>query len=314
MPVLYLHIGRGKTGTTRIQRYLAQCQAHLMEQGVHYVMADGGGAGHGHQNLAKSFVSIAPDFVIRPAQPEKIRRDVLEEILSKRLETVLISSENFAIADVPKVREYLGQLPDDYTVKIIYFVRSQDELAESEYNQIVKLKRETRPLLEYILHDITGIDYMQVAGEWEKHFGHANMICRIYDSTKDIVGQFLSCIPEVLADSLPEISASESASAANRSIGLRALAIARILNGVEIENRAELYAELFSHLTGADLPPLLLSSDAARDIREQFAASNCAFTRRYIGPPMADLGGRRYSDTERDLVRYKIKQLGLDFI
>jgi len=100
----------------------------------------------------------------------------------------------------------------------------------------------------------------------------------------------------------------------NSSIGIKALTIARILNGVDIANRAILYDELFQQLGCFDLPALLFNSEEAREFRQQFSQSNRSFSERFLGIPMKDLGGRRYSDSERDRIQRAISELKLNLV
>ncbi len=238
-----------------------------------------------------------------------MRRKVIDEICSSSADAIVISSENFAIADIAEVSNFFKRLPGDFIVKVVFFARSQDEVAESEYNQVVKLKRETRPFAEYIRDGLNGCDYMAVISEWERYFGLQNIICRIYDgSARNVVDQFLGCIPEIRADQISPFSDSGLAGAPNASIGTRALTAVRILNGIELNNRDHLYKEIFAQLVDSDLPALLFDSAQAREFRATFADCNRAFTGRFIGDSRADLGGRRYSDEIRDRIRKAIAE------
>jgi hypothetical protein len=307
MPTLYLHIGRGKTGTTLIQQYLADKRIELLNMGVHYLGAAGGARGRGHQEFAKSFVTSAPGFMIPAATPEKTRRAVADELCNLGSEIALMSSENFAIADIAALADFLRDLPVQFDIKIIFFARSQDELAESEYNQIVKLKRLTVSLDEYANSHIEGCDFYQTAQDWAAHFGRENIICRVFDGQKNVVPLFLGCIPAIVPARLSDFT--PKADAANASIGIQALWMARILNGIEINKRGALYDMIFEHMSGADLPALFFNSAQARAYRGRFAKSNLAFSTHYLGHPSEDLGGRRYSDEKRDRIIAEINRL-----
>lgn len=310
MRTIYLHIGRGKTGTTLIQRHLSRVRAALREQGVHYVLA--GESGAGHQELAKSFIVAPPAVMIPAADPAATRSATLAEIAASDARTFLISSENFPLADVAAVAGFFGSLPGETTLRIILFARSQDELAESEYNQMVKLKRETRRFEDYATGALEGSDFFEEAMRWERALGEGCMTCRIYDGARrDVIDDFIGCIPELRPDLLPAAGGDDSGDYANASIGIKALVAARILNEVELASRPPLYRELFAGLAGRDLPALLFDSRQARAFRERFAESNRAFTARYLDGARDDLGGRRYSDEERDAIRAEIEALKL---
>ena len=310
MRTVYLHVGRGKTGTTVIQGYLSQWRSELMKQGIHYVYADDRETGAGHQQFAKSFIEHAPAVMIPARNPEQVRRAVFEEISNSEMDLFLMSSENFPLAEVPAIVDFFSALPGETTIKIILFARSQDELAESQYNQLVKLKRETRTFSTFTRDDLNDCDYFVEACKWERVFGRQNVICRIYDAASDVVGHFLGCIPEIDTAALSPACRRYDASA-NVSIGFKALVAARILNGIEMSRRKEVYAEMFTQLADNDLPALLFDSRQAREFRARFAESNGAFTERFLGRRVEDLGGRRYTDDVRDEIRGKINKLGL---
>lgn len=311
MKTLYLHVGRGQTGTTIIQRYLTQKRAELRTQGVHYISADDS-RGIGHQEFAKSFMSDRPSFMIPPNEPDQVRHQIAEEICLSDCPIILLSSEHLVVGDVRHIFDYFQGLPCDIATKIIFFVRSQDETAESEYNKVVKSAGETRSLEDYVRCALTSCDYYEIANEWAHFFGHKNIICDIYDGRKNaVIEQFLGCIKEISIDQLSPFVFEQQPDAANRSIGIRALTIVRLLNGLEIDPRRQFYNLILSQLSGNDIPALMFDSAQARKFRERYAASNRNFTRNFMGHAQDDLGGRRYSDRERDHVRQLITELSL---
>lgn len=309
---IYLHIGRGKTGTTTIQKFLATNHNRLIDSGIHYLHSDDLGQGHGHQNFAKSFIDHLPDYMVPAVDPNKVRMQIFEEIRQSQSNSIIISSENFPLANIEKVRDYFLDLPGSFTIKIVLFARSQDELAESEYNQFVKLKSETRTLYQYARESLKGCNFLEVADDWAKHFGKENIICRVADmAKKQVVQDFLSCINATIIEGTVNTPKSSANLAPNTSVGIRAMVIARLLNELDIPDRQTLYDNIFPFLSGNDTPALLFSSQEAREFRAQFAQSNKEFSQHYLGVCSEDLGGRRYSDEERDRIRAEINALHL---
>lgn len=307
MTTLYLHIGRGKTGTTAIQKFLAANRGILLENGLHYVAAAGGERGSGHQEFAKSFITELLDYMLPPKDPEVARKAIASEIMEATANSILISSENFEVADPKEVYKFFKELPVPLQIKIIFFVRSQDELAESQYNQLVKIKRESRSFTEYVEQDFRGADYLRIASAWEQFFGKENMICRVYDRAKhNSIAEFLACFPHLNKDLSKLAEDPRSRSSINSSLGYRALAAARFLNTTDIQDRT-VYNKIFSRFQGDNLPALHLSSKEARLFRRRFAKSNKAFSKRYLEKECTDLGGRRFSDEERDKIREQIR-------
>ena len=310
MPTVYLHIGRAKTGTTAIQNYMSAHRATLLARDVHYVYADDCGAGHGHQTFAKSFIKELPSYMVPPHDPDTIRQQVGSEIREATAQTIVLSSENFTLAHIPDVHAFFDRHPVSFDIKIILFARSQDELVESQYNQMVKLKRERRPFLEYVETEIETYDFMHWARQWSRHFGDENIICRLFDnSSGDSITQFLSCFSDVDPTLDSAFSDPASERPRNPSVGFKALSVARLLNTVEMNDRELVYQAIFERFANHDLPALFFNSDTAREFRSRFAESNLAFTERYFDRAQSDLGGRRYTDDERDQIREEIDSI-----
>ena len=312
MKTICIHIGRGKTGTTSIQRYLSQKRSELLDQGVHYLYSDDAGRGAGHQQFAKSFITTPPAYMVPALNPQGIRQQVFDEICASTSEVILLSSENLPMADLSQLHRFFAELPAAFDIKIILFARSQDELAESEYNQLVKLKQETSSFAAYANGKLDDCDFFALASRWESCFGVGSVLCQVYDGARnDVVGQFLSMVPQVNVDLL---SGSEAPGRLNEnsSLSLKALTAIRLLNGFELADRDTVYAEIASGCSGGDLPALFFDSETARTFRSRFADSNRAFTKRFLGYESHDLGGRRYSDERRDDLRNLIEELRLD--
>ncbi len=318
MKTLFLHIGRGKTGTTAIQAFLAQNRDALLDCGVDYLLAGDRGLGLGHQDFAKSFIAAPPAYMTPAARPEEIRAETARQICESPVAHVLISSENFPLADIDALKNWIDALPIDLQVRIVFFARSQDELAESEYNQMVKLKGETRSPVAYAMA-LEGADFAAECDAWAEQFGVGGIIARIYDGAAgDVVARFLACLPGVRQ---PEEMARKSAAPdayANRSLGARALLAAQLLNGVKIDGRDALYQRMFAGFEASrDIPAVLLSVSEARAVRAAFAQSNARFARSYLRSDnprhlSGDLGGRRYDDAARDRLNRAVRHLFLD--
>jgi len=311
MKNIFLHVGRGKTGSTAIQAFMAKQSERLSHDGIHYIQSDGGDRGSGHQQFAKSFILSPPEYMIPAINPKEVREKIASEICESASQSIVISSENFPLADANAVIEFLHDLPVKVTVKVILFARTQDELLESEYNQMVKLKRVTKSAQEYFAQDFSGADFFEEATKWESLVGQTNTICRIYDGKNGgVIEQFLNCLPGPLRQTKGQATV-VAASQENRSLGMLALTTVRLLNNIEIEDRTALYRHLVDQFNGGDLPAVLFNSDSARTIRDSYADSNTKFLQRYFNLRGSDLGGRKYSDEERNALRDRIIAMDL---
>jgi hypothetical protein len=331
MQTLYLHIGRGKTGTSALQKTLSKSRSALFQQGIKYLKA--GDNGGGHLQFARSFIRHSPEY----GNSKNCRDQVINEIRSIS-STALLSSEHFEVANVADLKEFFSRHLPHVAVKIIYFVRSQDELAESQYNQMVKVGREFRSFDDFITDKLEGFDFAAVADLWATHFGESNIICRVYDARSSIDEQFLACLSGSNASdlrlrsnnkidrlieyfarirtaknmgdllSLLTLPRERSGNKENESIDYRALMKARELNSLNAEQQKKLGTRSFSRDSKSDFPALFFDSATAREFRDRFSESNRRLTRKYLGNETADLGGRRYSDETRDAFRRQIDE------
>ena len=312
MKTVYLHIGVGKTGTTTIQKFLGQNHLDLLEHGIHYIQSSGGAQGTGHQNFAKSFISQVPSYMQKPVNDNASAREAIEEeIKTCKEKVILISSENFQLADPKKVKIFFDNFGEGLQCKIILFVRSQDELAESEYNQIIKVRKEKRTFYSYVKSEFDG-DFMELAYRWEKAFGKNNIICKVYNA-KDhtALSDFFTCLSENLNQFRGVKKLIEETS--NRSLGYAQMMIKRMLNilqpGETNNEHVELPHNIHEIFKAIDIPPLLMGSKEAKKFRDLYKKSNKKFNKRYIGTRSSELGGKRYSDDERNQYFQKCKDL-----
>jgi hypothetical protein len=133
----------------------------------------------------------------------RIWEDVIKEITDTPAEKVLISSEEFTRYAMNSESEALifeiKRFLRDFDVKVLCYLRRQDDYLESWYNQMVKMGAKVpegfSSDLLYTLDEIHS-NYLRVLDAWERIFGRSNMIVRIYDRRNildgDIIKDFLS--------------------------------------------------------------------------------------------------------------------------
>jgi hypothetical protein len=309
MRTLYLHIGRGKTGTSSIQRFLAANRERLLAEGCHYVRAGDLAGDRGHKPFAYGFIDEPPSYLREPGGVEQALAEVATEIGASSAPCVLLSSENFTLCNPERLRAFFEAKAPDLGVKVVFFARSQDELVESQYNQLVKTAGMRLSFAEYLDSGPEELDFSELLRPWAKVFGSENIIARVYDASSDqVLDQFLACLPLRSFGPLPGRAPEETV---NAQVGYLCAETYRVLNGHELGSRKTAYRAIHELLRANDLPALYFDAAEARAYRERFAATNAAFIRNYLGGSGADLGGRRYPDEERDRIRAAIKRMRL---
>ena len=176
MKDLYLHIGTHKTGTTALQYFFAMNQVLLKEKGIEYPLPEKMQK-KDHRRLAMAFYPNhdAPycEVISGIKDPDEEWSGFIEARSEKKL---LISSEQFFICS-PEIISKIREITSTYNVKVICYIRRQDELEESWYNQSIKGFRSCGSLPvstgEY--------DTPKHFSGWEDIFGPENMIVRPYE-------------------------------------------------------------------------------------------------------------------------------------
>lgn len=289
MKTVILHIGRGKTGTTTLQNVLASNRKYLEECGVCYPASN-------HQSLAKSLLDEIPVWMSDTTGIDTIQEQMKDELRASKCNTILISSENFTLIAPTRLRGYLQDVFGDCNYKIVFFARSQDELAESQYNQDVKHSGEFADFREYIKNGhLEEVYYDELLAPWDAEFGTTNIVCRIYDaSRRTVVDEFFSSIDVPVAG----LSRDKERTGTNGSIGMAVLEAYRVLNKYSVK-RCKIYDEIAECLSSNDAPAVLFNAQEALEYRNRFSESNRRFTGKYMSEEREDLGGRRYSDELR---------------
>lgn len=273
-----LHIGRHKTGTSTLQKFLADNRRELQELGYFYPPTR-----HpsriAHHDIAQAFASGAStqSSESAPEQSEAVRR--LADDVKGIKEAVLLSSEAFQNAHPPAMARYFKPTH----TRIIVYVREQVDYIVSAYQQRVHARDHFLPL-DVSAKALT-TDFDAFLGKWEQAFGKENLEVRVYDRSSlkggDIVTDFLEVLGIRDTDALTFDSADQ-----NPSIGGSLLEFKRHLNACNLSDvhHGRLYRAL-SKIAASDARfrrKPLLDSATAQKVRESVAESNQRVFDRYF--------------------------------
>lgn len=191
MVTVYLHIGTMKTGTSALQSFLDENRELLEEQGYAYPRMKVG--------LPANFVFRNAHFLVHhlsvDSKKEDSGNDVEEKAyaqlgeLAKQFEHIILSDETIWHR-AKKDDHFWSALIDNFRkigcqVKIILYLRRQDAVAESLYNQNVKSNRMLdKSLMEYLNGTMVksfSLHYYEPLAEIERHLGKENICVRVYE-------------------------------------------------------------------------------------------------------------------------------------
>jgi hypothetical protein len=285
---LYLHIGPHKTGTTAIQRFFHVNRDVLRERGVLYPLSGrpekpgappGGPRRLNHHPLAAEILSP-------PDDRDSAWPNLLAELREAKEEVALLSSELF---DHVRTERHFVDLTSHLRgldVKVIVYLRRQDEFLGSYYAQYVSRKAGTLTFDEFRQLPEVEADYERLLSRWAGAFGREAMIARPYERSAFPNGDVIDDICALIGvDPGGEAIRPPSGNVANPSFPRNAVNCIRMAReaGMDEEQVAGLM-ELFKLVyRGREIEADYRSPAQRAELLEEFAASNRAVAKRYLG-------------------------------
>lgn len=178
-PILYLHIGVHRTGTTSIQAYLHSNQQCFLDEGV--LIAFGQGRPFQQAELIRK----------RSTTSEAVGRKILTQLGhgDSAARKVVFSEEDICQSTDP---ELFAGLSTHFKVKVVIFLRRQDQWLESWFQQ--NIKAQWNPELSHISFAeflrlaqegrFHWINYQSLATNWSRVFGRENILLRVMERSQ----------------------------------------------------------------------------------------------------------------------------------
>ncbi len=203
MATIYIHIGAPKSATSTLQSILALKAKKLIRHGVLYPANCRRNEAH-HVlvcDLIEKFQRRKmPDFWYGDFPRGQGWRNLAEEIddHAHRTDSVVLSSELFfgQTANIRRVRTHIDEYLPSHTFKVVVYLRRQDQLYSSFYNQEIKGARQwsSSSYELYETHKIFQYDYFELLKLWGDAFGDDNILVRPFEVQQwpdgDIVKDF----------------------------------------------------------------------------------------------------------------------------
>jgi hypothetical protein len=292
---LVLHIGTGKTGTSSVQFFLRENRDRLLELG-HLYPKSPGGARHGKLSLfVKSDEELlsAPNWYRQkerdPARFRKtFRRRLFAEIESSGVSRVILSDEvlyGCSDAALRRLRRFTDRVAG--TLRLVVYLRRQDEQMVSRYQQMVKTG-EVRRLDEWAQQDMANIyDYSARLRTWQALLEPTAFVVRRFERDRFAAGSlhqdFLDAVcVDVSAEEL------EPVPDRNESLDAESVEFLRLVNLHRVENEAarvgvidnrKLVRQLAEVATG---PTVTLPDRVLDEFMSQWEESNRAVAREFL--------------------------------
>jgi len=194
MKTIYLHIGTPKSGTTALQFLFTRNKKLLAKHGCFYPTT-GLEGWDAHYYLVASMLNPPPPvFPFKKSFEEYM--DLLKEETKNVSKDIIISCEMFSgdNVDAKLLAKHLSAIADK--VKVVVYLRRQDDLYQSWYSQ--SLKASWRCFTESIDSEKFSkgmsrrIDHLALCDKYAEAFGQENIIVRPYEKEQFVGGSIYS--------------------------------------------------------------------------------------------------------------------------
>lgn len=271
MRKLILHIGRHKTGTTAIQRFLYGNPELLRANG--YCYPDHGAIGFGHHDIAGALIKKNMELSeISDNEAVNKIRELIAGLVKGKKGIPIISSEAFQNCDPKLVRAALSA----YEVNVIVYLREPVSYLLSSYTQKVHATNYTGTVEQYT--NSTPLNsYKQFIKEWSDAFG-SNVYVHIYSRDhllkRDIVLDFCE---SALGIDHQIVSALYQSSSTNKSLSNSLLRFKLWVNQFDAMKESHsrlLYVRLEELALTDKSGPVLISDELIKDIEDRTTSGN----------------------------------------
>lgn len=185
MKVIYLHIGTHKTGSTSIQRFLAQAKDALSKQGILYPQAGRPDTEwsnqYGQHELARS-ISGEHDV-----DEEQVWTELRREINECNGQRVVLSTEEFEGRTSEEIQRIVSHL-EPHPIRVVVYLRSPVHYLRSQYKQLVKTGKYSASFVRFVEDMGSRCNYLGLVSRWEQFDEVESVDIRLFDKVKNDPG------------------------------------------------------------------------------------------------------------------------------
>ena len=277
---LYVHIGTYKTGSTALQSFFLENRRFLKKKLFSYPKS-GIALGPGHANIAFQILKNEQYYNKNAASLD----DLTVELKQGHSEKAIISSENFSQFNDENVETLKEAISFVKNIKIICFVRRQDDLFYSWWQESVRHGSTFDPGDSYPLFRQL-FDYNNIIKPWATVFGNKN-ICIIFfpnqrDSSWSVIPEFFKVLN--LSCEVP-ISNKNKEAKKNKSLDMKTAMLLKYMNNyiasredyMDLRNNFISTINEFCSINKIKPDHFKLSDEIRTKIEEDFKAKNEIF-------------------------------------
>lgn len=302
MATVYLHIGTMKTGTSAIQSFLGKNRDVLMSKGYSFP--------HLKMHLERPYTLRNAHFLVwksdKGGEEGAAEEMALEDAMFEKLRNIAAEYENIILSDEiiwhrrkgstdfwTRIKEKFAAIGCD--LKVIVYLRRQDEVVQSLWLQFIKTSQLTgRDFMQWLKdkrHLFFPFDYYKNLKDIERQISKENLIVRVYEKEqyrgeqKTIQSDFMQAVGLELTDEYQEPDLQ-----INFSIGGNYIEIKRLMNSLpEYQELSDfLSREIMSanhYQTSVERPPKtsLFPEGEQEAFYRRYEKSNRDVAREFLG-------------------------------
>ncbi len=198
VPELLVHVGLPKTGTTAIQRYMYLRREAYAQQGIYWAETYPNGiaevndwAHHVYSHKWGGWLDPSK-FLVTPDEAWR----ALQEFMRAKGGRHIISSEEFSeLLPRPSgedVINFIKEIAGSARVRLIGYVRRQDNLIESHIRELIKGGRSDINIKEYLQNLPSFVFFDKGFSKAADLLGKENVIVRVYERGRLVCGDSVS--------------------------------------------------------------------------------------------------------------------------
>jgi hypothetical protein len=283
-----LHIGLPKTGTSYLQKILGEYRAKLLAHGTwvsskpifaHRFAVDtiADAARAGQADVRK----------IMEADLDAARDDLARAVADPSIKRAVVSSEYFFEGDAQRARALFEPF-GAARLQVVVYLRRQDRLIESGYNQEVKAMGHREPPRPPVY--TPRLDWSVVLGAWAEAFGEDSIAAIGYDkaaATHAVVDRFFAAIGAPVPAAAATAAPPDASPPVNESLPADLLEFKRLANSFGEFGLDRWLYQAMSASRWSDR--FRFTREMAGRFLEIYGPSNDEVTRRYLGGDRSEL-------------------------
>lgn len=319
MKTLYLHIGTQKTGTTSIQGFCKDNAKVLESKGFCYPIFP-----YEYPRVSKDrnahflmgrILDTNGNRMIE--QERKIYQEGMDTIrnLFLKFDNIILSDEHIWQTTYRERPDFWKQIKEEadvsgFQVKIIVYLRRQDEFIGSLWNQVVKTAirpdRCRQTFDEYVEHlpGISQLNYYQKLESIAEVLGKENIIVRVFERNRfycgSIYADFLNAVHLDLSDDFEILQTVKNLGLAGNTHEIK-----RILNSLpqmSDKKKNNFLRDIlldFSEISKQEYPSSPFSPEETREFLDRYEESNALVLKNYLNDAYQTLFHQDISGTQK---------------